>query len=136
LIYLDTSVVLPLLVIDSHSRTAEQRVAGADDLVVSHWTGAEVAAVLQCKGRERAINAALAAMALDAYRQLTQDIVRVVALDGNDGPETIEFVRRLELKLRAPDALHLAICRRVGAALLTFDDNQAAAAAVLGVALA
>lgn len=48
----------------------------------------------------------------------------------------IEILGRFELKLRAPDALHLAICQRAGAALLTFDDDQAAAAAALGIPLA
>lgn len=44
------------------------------------------------------------------------------------------FVRRFELRLRAPDALHVAVCRRLGARLLSFDDDQLAAAQALGIA--
>ncbi len=43
------------------------------------------------------------------------------------------FVRRFELGLRAPDALHVAVCHRLGLPLFTFDERQAAAAERLGV---
>jgi predicted nucleic acid-binding protein len=42
-------------------------------------------------------------------------------------------VRRFDLKLRAPDALHLAICRRLQARLVTLDNNLARAARALDV---
>jgi predicted nucleic acid-binding protein len=37
------------------------------------------------------------------------------------------------MALRAPDALHVALCRRLGLKLVTFDQRQAAAAEALGV---
>lgn len=43
------------------------------------------------------------------------------------------FLRRLHLTLRTPGALNIAIARRVGAALGTFDEKMAAAASELGV---
>ena len=43
------------------------------------------------------------------------------------------FARRFELSLRAPDTLHVAVCRRLGLPLFTFDERQAAAAERLGV---
>jgi predicted nucleic acid-binding protein len=45
------------------------------------------------------------------------------------------LARRLERSLRAPDALHLAITRRIGAQLLTFDKSMASAARSLGIAV-
>ena len=45
--------------------------------------------------------------------------------------ETI--LRRLDLNLRVPDALHLAIAPRSGVSLATFDKNMAHNAGVLGV---
>ena len=45
-------------------------------------------------------------------------------------------VRRFELILRGPDAVHLAIAQRLGAVLYTFDERIAAAAAALDLALA
>lgn len=46
------------------------------------------------------------------------------------------FVRRLDLTLRAPDALHIAMAQRNGAALVTFDEKMAACAKALGTLVA
>ncbi len=45
-------------------------------------------------------------------------------------------MRRLDLTLRTPDALHIAIAERIGATMATFDDKMAAAARILGLAVA
>ncbi len=42
-------------------------------------------------------------------------------------------IRRLDLTLRAPDAIHLAIAERLDAVLATFDTRMAACARGLGV---
>ena len=55
------------------------------------------------------------------------DIV-VVESDSVGGPV-------FDLGLRAPDALHAAICRRTGDRMVTLDRRLAAAAATLGVAV-
>jgi len=46
------------------------------------------------------------------------------------------FLRRLDLILRTPDAIHIAIAERIGATLVTFDRQMAAAARALGMAVA
>lgn len=43
------------------------------------------------------------------------------------------FVRRPDITLRAPDAIHIAAASRLGATLLTLDHGMARAAAALGV---
>ncbi len=43
------------------------------------------------------------------------------------------YVRRFELMLRVPDALHAAVCKRAGHRLVTLDKRLAAAAKDLGV---
>ena len=45
------------------------------------------------------------------------------------------FLRRLDLPLRTPDALHIAIAQRLGATLVTFDRQMAASAHALGTAV-
>jgi predicted nucleic acid-binding protein len=43
------------------------------------------------------------------------------------------YVRRFDLILRAPDALHIAIARRLDVALVTLDRRLANAAQALGI---
>lgn len=57
---------------------------------------------------------------------------RVETLSG-DVKTAEAFVRRLDLTLRAPDALHIAMVQRTGATLLTFDKKMAACARALGM---
>jgi hypothetical protein len=45
------------------------------------------------------------------------------------------FVRKFDLALRVPDALHLAIAQRLDATLVTLDRRLATAARELGVAV-
>lgn len=52
---------------------------------------------------------------------------------GADVAGAIGLLRRLDLALRAPDALHLAITRRTESRVLTFDRIMAGAARKLGI---
>jgi uncharacterized protein len=45
-------------------------------------------------------------------------------------------LRRLDLPLRTADAVNIAIVRRMGATLMTFDEKMAASAKALGVRVA
>ena len=45
-------------------------------------------------------------------------------------------LRRLDLPLRTPDAINIAIAQRIDAALATFDDKMRAAATAIGVSIA
>ncbi|HZT18287.1 MAG TPA: PIN domain-containing protein [Dongiaceae bacterium] len=47
-----------------------------------------------------------------------------------------EFFRRLDLSLRTPDAINIAIAQRLGATLFTFDKKMATNAEILGVSIA
>jgi hypothetical protein len=42
------------------------------------------------------------------------------------------YLRRLDLPLRTPDAIHIAIALRIGATLVTFDRQMAVSARSLG----
>ncbi len=45
-------------------------------------------------------------------------------------------IRRLDLNIRAPDAINLAIAHRIGASIATFDRRMMENARVLGIATA
>lgn len=69
--------------------------------------------------------------ALDAFRS---ELRVKTNLDAEDIRAAERLVRAFELKLRAPDAIHAAVCLRHNYQLATLDTNLAFAARALGVA--
>ncbi len=59
-----------------------------------------------------------------------------VEISAGDVAVATAFLRRLDLPLRTPDALHIAIAGRIGATLVTFDQRMAISARALGMAVA
>ena len=59
-----------------------------------------------------------------------------VEVSGADIALATSFLRRLDLTLRTPDAVHIAITQRLRAMLVTFDQRMATAARALGVEVA
>ena len=57
-----------------------------------------------------------------------------VEIAASDARLAYVYTRRFDLGLRAPDALHLAITRRLDATLVTLDRRLATAAGELGIA--
>jgi uncharacterized protein len=55
---------------------------------------------------------------------------------GADLRQAERFLRRLDLPLRAPDAIHIAITQRLDLELATFDERMADCAKRLGVKVA
>jgi predicted nucleic acid-binding protein len=85
--------------------------------------------------RTRLLTAEQAAARLadfDAWRAATSSPVEVRPADVR---LAYAYVRRFELMLRAPDALHLAIARRIDVTLATLDRRLARAAEELGVSV-
>jgi uncharacterized protein len=132
--YLDTSVILPTLVLEPSSKSVDIFMSSsAGAVMVSDFTAAEVASALSRLVRMGAFSAAEALARLadfDAWRTAEAESVD---LQASDARLANIFVRRFDLKLRAPDALHAAVCRRTGNVLVTLDRRLARAASELGV---
>jgi predicted nucleic acid-binding protein len=127
--YLDTSAVLALLAPEPGTALVVAAVGGAtnDPLCVSAWTATEVASALGIKVRTRALNPTQATEVLRAFRSELRPTCRMVAIVESDFAAAEALLERFELGLRAGDALHLAIARRLAA--------SAAAVGVVVVAL-
>jgi predicted nucleic acid-binding protein len=134
--YLDASVMLPTLIEEAGSPAVDAFIASAGGgLVVSEFAAAEVASALSRLVRTGLLERddALARLSdFDAWRAVATDDVD---LQASDVRLARVLVRRFELLLRTPDALHAAICRRTGDTLVTLDRRLAAAAEELGVAV-
>ena len=107
-----------------------------EGLIVSDFAAAEFASSIARRVRTRETTIE------DARRDLADFDVWVARstartdLNASDIAVAITYLRRLDLTLVTPDALHIAIARRVDAILVTFDRAMAVAAGALGVAVA
>ena len=132
--YLDASVILPALIEEDGSAAVDRFMADNDEvLIISEFAAAEVASALSRLVRIGVLapeDAGRRIADFDAWRAAaTTD----VDLNASDVRLAHVFVRRFDLMLRAPDALHAAICRREDHLLVTLDKRLAAAAVELGV---
>jgi len=136
-VYLDASVLVALFVQDSLKERAMAFLRATHPvLFVSDFASAEFSSAIAHRVRIGAITEAGARAAFTNYDDWTGRMAALLRTESADINAATVFVRRLDLTLRAPDAINIAIARRVGAALATFDRKMAEAAAALGVTVA
>jgi uncharacterized protein len=135
-VYLDASVLLPV-VIDEPASTAVDAfmLRGGRELLVSDFAAAEVAAALSRLVRMGLLKSTDALERLKDFDVWRAAMSSPVDMHPADARLANAFVRRFELMLRAPDALHAAIARRLDVPLVTLDQRLAKAAAELGIAV-
>jgi len=135
--YLDTSVIVNLLLKEPFSARAEAFASrNRDVLVVTDFAAAEVSAVVVRLVRmgETSEDAARVHLA-DFDDWLARSVLRL-EITPADIARADSYMRRLDLSLRTPDAIHIATARRLEARLATFDRRMADAARILGVPVA
>ena len=101
--------------------------------MVSDFAAAEVASALSRLVRMDRLTMTEAKERLADFDDWRAGATERADMDAHDCRLANSYVRRFELKLRAPDALHAAICRRLGLRLVTLDRRLAAAARELGI---
>ena len=133
-LYLDASAIVPTLVDEGSSPAIGLFLTTATArLIVSDFAAAEVASALS-----RLVRMTLLAGENAVARLREFDVWRASATDAIDfQPSDFRlaniFVRNFDLGLRAPDAVHAAVCRRGDLTLVTLDRRLAAAAEALAV---
>lgn len=133
--YLDTSALVSLLVPDAHTTAIRGFFrTGRPEAAVSSFGLAEFGATLGNKVRRQELSPSGAGLVFAALEGWTDGILTILDIDPADHHAAAALVRRFDLGLRAPDALHLALCQRLALPILTFDARQAAAARALGIA--
>jgi predicted nucleic acid-binding protein len=135
-IYLDASVLIALLTEEPASGAVRRFLrAHREDRLISDFAAAEVASAISRLLRMRLLTVEEGSTRLadfDAWRAAATSAADMHAADAR---LAYIYVRRFDLGLRAPDALHLAMARRLDATLVTLDQRLAAAARELGVAV-
>ncbi|MBE2242194.1 MAG: type II toxin-antitoxin system VapC family toxin [Burkholderiaceae bacterium] len=126
MIYVDTSVLVALIVNEPRSSAVGKWYAGArSELVSAVWCVTEFASALGIKQRTAQLDARQAQAAWERFGRLAAHDLRLLPLD----PALFERAAMLTLEspnaLRAGDALHLACAERCGARrIATLDDKQ------------
>jgi uncharacterized protein len=135
-IYLDASPLVALFVNDVLTTRTEAILRRARSvLIVSDFAAAEFAGAIARRERMRLLTAAEARIAFSAFDTWTARAAKQVHIATADVVAAAAFIRRLDLTLRAPDAIHIAIAQRIGADLFTFDKQMAKSARALGTSV-
>lgn len=133
--YLDACVIVALLFDESASDHVIREVSSwRSGVIVSDFTSAEVSAAVSKRVRMKLDDVAAANTRLAAVDRFKASLPAAAPIEARDIRAAERLVRAFELKLRAPDAIHLAVCLRHNYQLATLDTHLADAARLLGVA--
>jgi uncharacterized protein len=132
--YLDASVLVPLHIAEPRSQTVTDALDSAGgDFVVSTLAAGEFASSVSRRVRMAQVPIETANAWLNLFDEWAVTDTVSLKIEDNDIARAASLVRRFELKLLMPDAVHLGLCVRHELALVTLDIKLAEAARVLGV---
>lgn len=132
----DTSALVDLFVPSANSARIRSWVKERRPvLAVSDFAAGEFAAAISRKLRLAEIIEDDTRRVLDVFDAWRAGQTTAIATEAVDIRVAASFVRRFETKLALPDAIHLAIASRLKCTLVSFDQRQLDAAAILGVSV-
>jgi len=126
MLYLDTSVLVPLFVPEpeSSSMRAWFDAQAGETLAISDWTLTEFASAMGIKVRDKGLKPDQAQKACDLMEKLAADSFKVFTPTRSDYGRATEHLGYHALGLRAGDALHLAIAQNEDAKYLYTLDRR------------
>jgi predicted nucleic acid-binding protein len=132
-VYFDTSVLVALFTDNPFSNRAQTAFRGRRiGLTSSDFAAAEFASAVSRHVRMRELSIRDAREALADFDIWQARMALRVESTPADVRAAEAMLRRLNLPLRTPDAIHIAIAQRIGAELATFDVKLAESARALG----
>jgi uncharacterized protein len=135
--YLDANILVALLTSEALSDRADNFIRNnPESLIVSDFASAEFSSAIARRvrtGEATHEEARIILSGLDTWLVRSAERIQIAPVDVALADS---FLRRLDLTLVTPDALHIAIAQRVGATLVTFDRRMAAGARALGTEVA
>ena len=135
--YLDANILVSLALAEPASFAARAFVVdNAGHLGVSTFAAGEFASALSLAVRDHRIDETDARQRFEDFDIWRAAATSDVAMGTSDLLAGAALVRRFDLKLRLPDAIHAACCQRLGLTLVTFDNRLAEAARALAIAVA
>jgi len=134
-IYLDTSVLGAIFFREPGAANLVARIESQRKakLMISAWTLTEMASIGGIKQRTGAIDAETRQQAIANFQRFASGNLVTVEIDPADF-RTAAVLIESPTALRAGDALHLAIARRLGARVASLDQKLCSAIKTLGLA--
>lgn len=136
MLYFDTSFLTPLILEEPTSGGIETFFANltGEVLCVSHWTRVEFCSLMGREVRMGGFTGADALIIIREFDELVADSYQVLLPSAADYEVAKGYIQDFATKLRAGDALHLAIAHNNGAeALYTLDEGLLNAAKLLRI---
>jgi predicted nucleic acid-binding protein len=135
--YLDASILVAVLTVEAFSERADRFVRDhPSGVIISDFAAAEFASAIARRVGMREVTVDDARSDLSAFDSWAARSVQLIEVTAADVALATAFLRRLDLTLRTPDAIHIAIAQRINATLVTFDQRMSESARALGMAVA
>ena len=137
MIYLDTSFLTPLFREEATSSKVAAFLASqpVGTLAVSKWTSVEFTSLISRDARMGALTVAQTRKLIAEFDAMVADALIVLTPTAYDFTLAQQYVANFSTRLRAPDALHLAIAHNNDAEFVaTLDDGMLVAAKKLKLA--
>lgn len=132
--YLDASSFTTLILKNEGWAPLQDWTSRQADLALSDFGWGEFISAMSLRFRRGLLTYAEAASLMTDARSFAERWARI-RVRSRDIAGGTELVAHFDLKLRLPDAIHIAVAQRLGATLVTGDHRQAAAAKILGLAV-
>ena len=128
MVYVDTSVIVALLTVESKTQSVTAWYAGLSDTpACSDWLLTEFSSALSIKLRTGQINAASAKRVRKEFALLADGGLRIVPVSRGAFAHAAEMIKLHDHGLRAGDSLHLAVALELGASYMATLDGTLAA---------
>ena len=135
MIYIDTSALVPAFIREPKSEAVLAWLeTSGEGLVVSEWAITEFSSATAIKVRTGEIASGMAKQARARFLDFAQDHCSIAVPQRTEFRRAAELAAEVNLKLRAGDALHLAIAEASKAqGILCLDETMAAGAKRMGL---
>jgi uncharacterized protein len=133
---LDTSALVDLFVPSANDERIRLRLQAELKLpVISDFAAGEFAGAMKRRYFMKMMDHSETVDMLGRFELWSASNADLIATEAADVRLAAAFVRRLDISLRMPDAMHIAQAHRLGVPLCSFDVEQISAAVRLGVAV-
>jgi uncharacterized protein len=135
MVYVDTSALVPMFIREPGSEAVVRWLESSGERpAISEWTLVEFASAAALKVRTDQVTASLARQAVARMHEFARTHCTVATPGRDEFRRAADLAGRGSLKLRAGDALHLAIAEGIAAsAILCLDEAMIGSARSLGI---